>query len=297
MHKKGTYYLLVFLTITASFFSCVTQKKVISVKKEITTVDSQLQKYSTALKQLDTKREMKQEQNQIDDKASARIQKFIAKTRTEIDTLHAQNTILIVNTIVDRADWQKLLKTLSLSRKSSKTIGDKIQFLSDLINRNMVVKIDQDVLFAPGQYIVTPAIAASIGNLFEPAAKEIDTFIKKYPAFPLSIVITVKGYADATAISEGTPLYKDLKARLSMSNADPDNKELNKQLSRVRAEQVKALFEKYTTDKSGTGHYIPNILYLSEGKGEALPNPTITDYKIDDARRRVVLLFWSIFPE
>ena len=32
-------------------------------------------------------------------------------------------------------------------------------------------------------------------------------------------------------------------------------------------------------------------------KGDALPNPDVKDYKVDDPRRRVVLLFWSIFPD
>ena len=179
---------------------------------------------------------------------------------------------------------------------SSKKIGDKIAFLTDLINQNTVVRIDQDVLFEPGRYVVAPAMANAIAKIFEPAAKEIDLFTKKYPDFPLSLVITAKGYADATTISEGSSLYKDLKERLKLSVSNPDGKELNKELSRARAKEVIDLFQKFAAGRTG-GTYLKNVLYLYEGKGESLPNPKLTDYKVNDPRRRVVYLFWSVFPE
>jgi hypothetical protein len=161
----------------------------------------------------------------------------------------------------------------------------------------MVVKLDQDVIFEPGKYTVSASVADAIGKFFEPAAKEIDLFTQKYPDFPLSLVITAKGYADGTSIAEGSQLYKDLMESLKMSNKTPDSKDLNKELSVKRAKSVIELFEKYTKGRSITGGSVKNILYLHEGKGEAMPNPKVLDYRIDDPRRRVVLLFWSIFPE
>jgi len=297
MHQKGTSILFLFLTITIALFSCVTQKKVATVKKEITTVDSQLQQYGSNLKQLESQSRSKQEQNEMDDTANARIQKFIANTNASIAALHAQNMIVVGNTAVNRADWEKLVRSLSLSRKSSKQIGEKIVFLTDLVNQNLVIKIDQDIIFEPGQYTVTPPMAEAIVRFFEPPAKEIDQFIKKYPDFPLSIVITAKGYADGTSISEGSVLYKDLKARLTLAGKEPDNKELNKELSRARAKEIITLFQKFAATQSANGSYLNNVLYVYEGKGETIPDPKIPDYRIDDPRRRVVLLFWSIFPE
>jgi flagellar motor protein MotB len=290
-------YLLPAFSILIFFISCVSQKKVTSAKNKLSVIDSQLLKYNKTLNELDSQRKNKKEQNEIDDTANFRIQEFIAKTTATIDKLNAGNSILIENTIVDRADWEKLVKSLSLSRKSSKQIGDKIVFLTDLVNRNLVIKIDQDIIFEPGQYIVTQAMVDVIGKFFEPPAKEIDLFIKKYPDFPLSLVITAKGYADGTSIAEGTPLYKNLTARLKLNTTAPDNKELNKELSRARAEEVITLFQKFAAGRSGNGSYLKNVLYLHEGKGEAPPDPKITDYKTDDPRRRVVLLYWSVFPE
>jgi flagellar motor protein MotB len=297
MNKTAANYTLLFLTISLLLFSCLPQKKIVSTKKDLAAVDSQLVVHSNQLKELDIQRQKKQDQNEIDDTTNSRIQKFINKTNAEIDTLINQNTILIGETVVNKDDWKRLLSTLSSSRISSKKIGDKISFLSDLISRNMVVKIDQDVLFEPGKYTIAPEMANTIGKLFEPAAKEIDLFTRKYPDFPLSLVITAKGYADATSISEGSSLYKDLKDRLKLNNPNPDTKELNKELSNARAQQVSELFKKFAAGRSADGSNLKNVLYLYEGKGDRFPDPKVTDYKVDDPRRRVVLLFWSVFPE
>ncbi len=297
MQNKESLYLLLFFIVLAAFFSCGTQKRAFSVKKELSIVDSQLRQYDNTLKKLDEQRKNKKEQNEIDDAANERMQNFIDKTNATIDSLNMQNAILIRNTSVAKNDLEKLVNSLSFSRISSKQIGDKLQFLTDLMNQNLVIKIDQDILFETGKYSVTPAMSDVIGKFFEPPVKEIDLFVKKYPDFPISLVITAIGYVDATPIAEGGLLYKDLKERISLSGKEPDNKELNKELSRARAKEIILLFQKFASDRLGTGGYLKNVLYLHEGKGEALPDPKITDYKIDDPRRRLVLLYWSIFPE
>jgi flagellar motor protein MotB len=297
MYKKRTHYILVAVFISFHLYSCLPVQKAVSHQQQLAVLDSQLAQHSKTLKELDAKRQTKQDQNEIDDTASTRIKKYIGLATVEIDKLIAQNSILIGNTVVNREDWVKLKKALTLSQGTSKMISDKVDFINDLINRNMVVKLDQDLLFQPGKYTVEPKVADAIGKFFEPAAKEIDLFTQKYPDFPLSLVITAKGYADGTSIVEGTPLYKDLSDGVKLNGKTPDNKELNKELSSRRADAIIQLFKKYTYGRSSIGGSVKNVLYLTEGKGDLLPNPKITDYSIDDPRRRVVLLFWSVFPE
>jgi flagellar motor protein MotB len=297
MFKPRIPYILIAAFIAFHLYSCVPQQKAVSHKQQLAVLDSQLAQHSQKLKELDAKRQTKQDLNEIDDTASARIKKYIGIATAEIDKLVTQNSILIGETEVDRADWNRLKKALTLSGVTSKLISDKVNFINDLINRNMVVKLDQDVLFQPGKYTVAPELAEAIGKFFEPAAKEIDLFTQKYPDFPLSLVITAKGYADGTSIVEGTPLYKDLTDGLKLSGKTPDNKDLNKELSSKRADAVIQLFKKYTYGRSTMGGSVKNVLFLTEGKGDAFPNPKIFDYSIDDGRRRVVLLFWSVFPE
>lgn len=277
--------------------SCSGAQKAQTRKNEISRVDSQLLRHKNSLSQLETLRQNKQDLNQLDDTASNRIRKFISKSQDEIGSTLERNTMLIGGAEIAREDWNKLKKALTQSQKSLRSITDKVAFITDLLKRNTVVKLDQDVIFRPGQYEVTPEVAAAIGSFFEPAAREIDTFIRKYPSFPLSLVITAKGYADGTTIAENSTLYKDLKERLKLQTDHPTSKELNKELSSARAQKVISLFQQFTTDRTGSGKGIRNILYLYEGKGENFPNPKLNDYKIDDPRRRVVLLFWSVFPD
>ncbi len=276
--------------------SCSPTKKIQTTKTEITDVNKKLEENKDKLTDLDKLRKEKEESNEIDDTVNARIKKFIQKTEEEINETVNENQVLIAGVAVKKEDWNKLKNALTKSQKSLSAIENKVAFINDLLNRNMVVKLDQDVLFEPGQYEVSSGVAASINSFFEPASKEIEYFVNKYPAFPLSLVITAKGYADGTTIAENSTLYRQLKERLTLQTDKPDNTALNKELSRVRAQKVIDLFKKFTNNRPG-GNSIQNVLYLYEGKGEAFPDPKQKDYKTNDPRRRVVLLFWSVFPE
>jgi flagellar motor protein MotB len=290
-------YLLLAAFVVFHLYSCVPQKKVPSVKQQLSRQDSLLLNYNKKLDTLDLKRQKKQDRNEIADTVNSSISKYIGKTRNDIDTLIDQNTIIINDNLINKADWDRLRNALAFTRNAAVKIDQKILFLEDLIKRNMVVKLDQDVLFESGSYKASPAVIANIGELFEPAAKEIDYLTNKYPAFTLSLVISMKGYADGTTINPGSSLYNNLKARLKLSEPEPDSKELNKELSRARAEEVTNLFRQYADTRSDNGIYKRNVFYIYEGKGEQFPDSKIHDYTVNDARRRIVLLFWSIFPE
>lgn len=298
MYKNYWFYFLTFIIAAFFLLSCSSAKKAQSRREALIAVDSQLAQSKNYLSQLDVQRKNKQSKNEIDDTASSRIQKYISKTKGEIDTAIQENTLLIGKTLVAREDWNKLKEALLKSQKSLKNIKDKTSFINDLLKRNTVVKLDQDVIFKPGEYEVSPAVAAAIGKFFEPAALGVDSFINKYPDFNLSLVITAKGYADATTIATDSKLYKELKDQLKLQTETPTAKDLNDQLSRLRAKKVIELFQDFTTTRSGKRKLSnEHILYLFEGKGETFPDPSVTNYKTDDPRRRVVLLFWSIFPE
>ena len=297
MRKQAITYLLVAFGISLLLASCVPQKKAAVAKKNLASINKQLGQYQDSLQNLDQLRQNKQSQNEIDDTASARFQHFIDSTNSEIRILISENNVLIGDTKISREDWDHLNKSLFNSQQASDKINKKVTMLTDLLNRNTVIKLDQDILFESGKYTVGNDVADAIGKFFEPAAREIDLFVKKYPDFPLSLIITAKGYADGTTIGEGTQLYKDLVARLKLRTTSPDAKELNRELSRARAESVITLFKKFTVSRSEGGANVRNIAYIYEGKGDAFPNPKISDYKADDPRRRVVLLYWSVFPD
>ncbi|HMU44946.1 MAG TPA: hypothetical protein PKC72_01200 [Chitinophagaceae bacterium] len=297
MFKNGALYIFLATIASLVLFSCSTQQKAQSRRNSIVAIDSQLIQKKNLLSDLDKQREKKLATNEMLDTASKSIQRFINKTKEEIQDQVTKDSLLIGETEVAREDWNKLKKSLTESQKSLKNITNRVQFIKDLLERNRVVKLDQDVIFKSGEYEVSPDIAASIVKFFEPAAAGVDSFIQKYPDFSLSLVITAKGYADGTTINENSKLYKQLKEQLKLQTSAPTNKDLNQELSNLRAKKVIELFQDFTTARSGNRQSNQHILYLYEGKGEDFPNPTIADYKTNDPRRRVVLLFWSIFPE
>src|SRR5690349_21775673 len=126
MRIKRTLYLLISSATVLYFSSCVPQKEVSSHKQQLATIDSQLVRHSEKLKALDQQRQNKQDQNELDDTASLRLQKFIGMTNAEIDKLVNQNAILIGNTSVNKDDWNRLKQALTFSNSTSKLIGDKV---------------------------------------------------------------------------------------------------------------------------------------------------------------------------
>ena len=290
---KFIFYLYILFTC-AWFVSCVSQKKTVSAWEELRNKEAQLNANEKSLDSLSRSIEQKAQQNQIDDTTAARIQRFIGVSKKEIDKIQAQNEILAGKTTVNKDDWPAIRKNLELTDETLKSTAGKLEMIADLLSRSLVIKIDQDIIFEPGKYKIAASVEQNISKIFEPAANEIESFIKKYPDYDLSLIVNANGFADGTSIAEGTALYKDLKSRIKSSASD---KELNKELSRLRAEEVIGLFKKYFDGRFQPGKNIQNTLFTFEGKGDELPNPKISDYKPDDPRRRVVLLYWSVFPE
>jgi flagellar motor protein MotB len=275
--------------------SCVSQKKIIAEWERLRNKEALLAGREKSLTDLNTELTQKAMLNEIDDSSAAKIKRIIGISKAELDKLQAQNEILTGKTSVSKADWPEIRKSLELTDELLKSTADKLALINDLLSRPLVIRIDQDIIFEPGQYKVSASQALNMPRVFEPAANEIDAFIKKYPDFDLSLIVNANGFADATAIAEGSALYRDLKARVNSPAAS--GRELNKELSRLRAEEVIELFKKYYSSRPRPGKNVKNIIFSFEGKGDELPNPRASDYKTDDPRRRVVLLFWSVFPE
>ena len=293
MSKNRSFFYLIILFTNVYVASCVSQKKVVAGWEELRKKEAQLDANEKSLDALSISVEQKAQQNQIDDTTAARIQRFIGVSKKEIDKIQAQNEILAGKTMVNKEDWPAIRNNLELTDKTLKATAGRLEMITDLLSRSLVIKIDEDIIFEPGKYKVAASLEQNISKIFEPAVNEIESFIKKYPDYDLSLIVNANGFADGTSIAEGTALYKDLKSRIKSSASD---KELNKELSRLRAEEVIGLFKKYF-DTRFKPKNIQNTLFTFEGKGDELPNPKISDYKPDDPRRRVVLLYWSVFPE
>ncbi len=295
MLNKHSQPFLIFLLSLVLLSACSSQKKVIAAWEDLRSKEPQLTANENALNDLNEQIKKKAENNEIDDTTAVRIQRFVGVSKAEIDKLQAQKAILEGKTAIDKSDWETIRKNLEITNELLKSTADKLAMINDLLSRTLVLKIDEDIIFEPGKYKVSAIAAQTISKIFDPAANEIESFIKKYPGVDLSVVINANGFADGTSIAEGSALYKEIKAAIKIPN--PTNKDLNKELSRLRAEEAMSLFKKYFDLRFQPGNNLKSILYTYEGKGDEFPNPRISDYKIDDARRRVVLLYWSVFPE
>jgi hypothetical protein len=295
MLNKHSQPFLIFLLSLVLLTACSSQKKVIAAWEDLRSKEPQLTANENALNDLNEQIKKKAENNEIDDTTAVRIQRFVGVSKAEIDKLQAQKAILEGKTAIDKSDWETIRKNLEITNELLKSTADKLVMINDLLSRTLVLKIDEHIIFEPGKYKVSAIAAQTISKIFDPAANEIESFIKKYPGVDLSVVINANGFADGTSIAEGSALYKEIKAGIKTPN--PTNKDLNKELSRLRAEEAMSLFKKYFDLRFQPGNNLKSILYTYEGKGDELPNPRISDYKIDDARRRVVLLYWSVFPE
>jgi hypothetical protein len=150
--------------------------------------------------------------------------------------------------------------------------------------------------FGPGGYAIPEEKLEKARIYFSPVIDSLIKFSNKYAEAPRTATIIVNGYADATQISKGSKLYNELAASLKVD--EPTKEQLNIRLSALRAEELSKLFTKTIEAKSGKFIALPKITFenLEVGRGEQLPDPTIKNYKVNDERRRIVIVYWSVLP-
>lgn len=151
--------------------------------------------------------------------------------------------------------------------------------------------------FESGVYRIPPSASTYINNAYRPILDSIQRISNKYNQIPRSARLVFVGYADASPIAEGSSLYNEL-SRYS-TTAAPPSAELNRVLSQLRANEMVRHMKIIVGNNSSKFESLPTlkISYHSYGRGEAYPNPSITDYRKNDERRRIVMCYWSILPD
>jgi hypothetical protein len=150
--------------------------------------------------------------------------------------------------------------------------------------------------FGPGGYAIPADKTEKARKYFSPVIDSLIKFSNKYAEIPRTATILVNGYADATQIAVGSKLYIEL---VSSTKIDaPTKAQLNVSLSALRAEELSNLFTKTIKEKSGEFVALPKITFenIEAGRGEKLPDPKIKNYKVNDERRRIVIVYWSVLP-
>lgn len=150
--------------------------------------------------------------------------------------------------------------------------------------------------FGPGGYIIPEEKYELAYSYFSPIIDSLIKFSNKYETISRTSGIIVNGYADATRINPGSKLYKTLAEYLHKER--PGKEELNRALSALRAEEISRVLLTVIKQKAPEFKSIVKITFetIEAGYGEKLPDPAIKDYKINDERRRIVIIYWNVMP-
>ncbi len=184
----------------------------------------------------------------------------------------------------------------SVVNKSAKSRQYTFDMIEEGLKTSTKTLFSLAAFFGPGGYAIPAEKSEKARKYFSPVIDSLIKFSNKYAEIPRTATILVNGYADATQIAVGSKLYKEL-ATFSKLDA-PTKAQLNVSLSALRAEELSNLFTKTIKEKSIEFVALPKITFenIEAGRGEQLPDPSIKNYKVNDERRRIVIVYWSVLP-
>lgn len=156
---------------------------------------------------------------------------------------------------------------------------------------------DLAAFFGPGKYIIPDDKTDLALASFAPIIDSVVVFSNKYNTIPKTATLVILGFADGAGFATEGPLYDTLTALIGKTVLSKE--ELNQKLSELRAQELIKQLTKVFLQKAPLFKDIDKtkIEYIGQGKGETYPLPTIKNYEVDDARRRIVLCYWSVLPD
>ena len=296
--------LLIVLTAGILFSSCVGNRKIAAAKKKLQAIEEQMQKETAEVKGISAQADTKLQANKIDSNILQRIDNRLAKSAAQLDAAQAQVNQL--NEILkDKKSIQKNYKSIVLPlldslQKQSDLYANRLALylmIKDGLNVADFKQFDLAAFFGPGKYLIPEDKVDLAAVSFSPVIDSLMLFSNKYSEHLRTATLIILGFADGTGIKTGGELYYTLLDELKKPQAEKE--ELNQKISELRAKElIKQMTNLYL--KKATGFKDVDKLkieYVGQGKGEALPIKSITDYSVDDERRRIVLCYWVVLPD
>jgi hypothetical protein len=239
----------------------------------------------------------------VDDSTSAKLDTRLQNYKhrmdsigTEIKTLGGQ-----LNSPVEfKKDFalikRKILLIDSVVNKSASTREYAFSMIMESINNSTPNLFSLAAFFGPGGYIIPEEKYELAYSYFSPIIDSLIKFSNKYEMITRTSGIIVNGYADASRINPGSKLYKTLAEYLH--KAKPRREELNAALSALRAEEISRVLLTVVKQKAPEFKSYVKITFetIEAGYGEKLPDPKINNYKVNDDRRRIVIVYWNVMP-
>ncbi|TAF53227.1 MAG: hypothetical protein EAZ62_04755 [Sphingobacteriia bacterium] len=172
-----------------------------------------------------------------------------------------------------------------------------------MINEALDVIVNQQhmfdlaAFFGPGKYEIPEDKKSIAQEAFAPLIDSLVKFYNRYADVDKKATLVILGFADGSGFSPESEIATTLVQLLKDPNAPKEK--MNQKLSELRAINIGDLMEFSLDQKIPQFKSIKDIdfVFIELGKGEEYPSKKITDYKTDDERRRVVLLFWNILPK
>lgn len=223
--------------------------------------------------------------------------------QTEIDSI--SNEIMILKRRIDQpSDFSKNFTTIkakvilidSVVNKKTEYQQYVFKMIEDGLSKSKRNLFNLAAFFGPGGHIIPTDKYEMAKDYFSPIVDSLLKFSNSYSEVFRTAQVVVNGYADGMKIMPGTDLYKKIKGYIKIEN--PSKEQLNAGLSALRAEEISKLIDRFIKERAKDFVSINKVTFelLEAGEGEKLPDHNIKNYKENDERRRIVLIYWSVLP-
>jgi outer membrane protein OmpA-like peptidoglycan-associated protein len=293
---------LMLLPVCFSVVSCIGPEKMCSARKRLDNIKTAQAGEIKQLQQISATTSTKLNENKIDSTISKRFDFRINRIFTQVDSVSGQINLLdslMARKKSFRRNYKSIiipgLELLDSFRNESSKRNQVYLMMEDGLNGASYTLYNLAAYFGPGKYEIPEDQLDATAESFAPLVDSVLNFSGKYQNFKQTAVLVILGFADATGFDTQTPLYNELSAQ---TGQQVTKEVLNQKLSEMRALSLIKQLKNQVIKKLGGVEETENISieYVCRGKGEELPFKSITDYKDDDERRRIVLCYWAILP-
>ena len=296
-------HIIYLLFICFMIASCGSQKKMTATSQQLTEIKEQQEKEVTKLGAVAGTAEGKLGEGKIDSNIKDRIAGVLKKYQDQIDSAK-KDAAAIELLLADKKEFRKNYKSFVLPyldslQKNNAQYAERLSLylmVEDGLNIANYQLFDLAAFFGPGKYII-PDDKTDLAFLsFAPIIDSLIIFSNKYNERPRKASLVILGFADGTGFANEGPLFDTLTSMIGTKEVSKEG--LNQKLSELRAKELINQLTKAFMQKAPSFINIEKLKfeYIGQGRGEEFPLPTIKDYLVDDARRRIVLCYWVVLP-
>ena len=289
--------------VCALLYSCGSQKKITTTREALSLIKQEQEKENTKLTGISGFSVAKAAEGKIDSNINNRIAAVLKKYQDAVDSAR-KNASAIDSLLADKKNFRKNYKSFVLP------LLDSLQKINTQYTERLSVYMmveeglsiadynlfDLAAFFGPGVYTIPDDKTDMALSSFSPIVDSLVVFSNKFSDRPRTASLVILGFADGAGFSSEGPLFDILTSMIG--RRDVAKEELNQKLSELRALELSKQLTKIFLQKAPAFKNFDSlkIEYIPQGKGEAYPLPSIKDYMVDDARRRIVLCYWVVLP-